>query len=85
MKITVTKEDIAQGKTCNPHSCPCALALLRALALGTDAVTVRPDYISVYRFSPRAKQIPTPPAVLEFIDNFDAGRVVQPMEFEIDL
>jgi hypothetical protein len=96
MKITVnvTQEDINRGVRQNGERCPVALALIRALALASGELIIRPTIAlssgfvcaNVLGFD-RHHDYPIPGAARDFIQKFDRGLHVEPFtfEFEFDL
>lgn len=76
MKVSVTTEDIKQGKRVSCRECPVALAVKRIFQ-DEDNVSVA-IYIRVggvmYEY---------PEEVVDFICNFDKGSLVEPIEFEM--
>ena len=76
--ISVTENDIINGKSKDGCECPVALAMRRA---GFDEMMVGPTY-----FYPNGVTEPgahaAPEVVRFFVDDFDAGRLVAPFSFE---
>ena len=80
--IDVTQEDIAKGDARNPESCPVALAASR--------VCKQPMMAGSYRLHSvmGATQYRTgaiPKSVQRWIEDFDEGRSVEPIKFEVML
>lgn len=85
IKVIVTAEDIKKGKRINEECCAIALATNRALkdVIGLP-VSVTATYVAVTHPEEgyeRSTQLPM--EAIQFVDNFDKGREVFPMEFEI--
>jgi hypothetical protein len=78
MTITVTADNIAHGKPCEPRHCAVALALTDQLG-GQWFVDTPSAWGSGHRY------IDLPPEVDRFIQRFDAGREVEPIAFEVRL
>jgi hypothetical protein len=78
MTIHVTSSHIEHGAICSAYTCPVALACKDAgLDAGVSESTIvihRPD---------GAIDIRTPPQVVHFIREFEAGHPVNPFEFEL--
>jgi len=80
MRITVTQEDIDDGKRQDPFCCPIALATKRDTSM--DVSVTRSD-LQLYRNSSRTLwRALMPPDATTFTDDFDAGRPVMPFSFE---
>lgn len=82
MKIQVTQEDINQGVRACTNNCAVALALKRAgfpfvQVHSKSVITKMRDDFTV------AESIPLPEEVAFFIDSFDDGDPVGPIEFEL--
>lgn len=85
MKIIVEQSDIDTGIPRSATDCPIAKAVMR-VSVGTYEF-VRVGFISI-RCMDRTNVTRTytiPLKVSEFIGNFDAGRSVEPFEFDIEL
>ncbi len=78
MKIKVTKEDIANGKRNDFHSCPIALATKRKLNIGDWRLSVG----AVIYNRGNDKRWSLPKIARQFIINFDRGQKVKPFEFD---
>jgi hypothetical protein len=81
IKVTVTEDDIANGVAKDGSRCPVGLACKRADI--DDPCFENPglEYWAGYKHL----TVKLPKAAREFADAFDAGRPVQPFEFEIEL
>jgi hypothetical protein len=79
MKITVTAEDIKNGKPDMPEFCPIALAVKRA------GLCEHPYVISTYIDCEDGTFYDLPHNASEFITMFDAHKTVQPFEFDIEV
>ena len=82
MKITVTAEDIAIGRRCDPELCPVGHALRRA---GVPYESVMGSALLVAESGDRLNFLPLPPAVARWILEFDRNRPVEPFSFELSL
>ena len=82
MRITVTEEDIKNGKARNCSECPVALALRRH---GLPHAEV--DYDSIHYEGPDGfpRTIEIPDRVYNFVKSFDAGSWLHAHPFEFDL
>ncbi len=76
MRIHVNYRDIDDGEPGSPHRCPIALALKRKLKTTNVRVTGG-ALIDGHRFSLPAK-------ARDFISDFDEGRDVEPLVFNLD-
>lgn len=81
-KVAVTESDIRKGKRCDPCGCPVALALKRsgfphASVLGTN-------WMTDWRIEPPDDGHLLPPEAARFVDDFDEGRDVEPIAFEVE-
>ena len=76
MKIQVTKEHINQGVARQWTSCPVALAIRSHIP---GLVSVGPYNAYLVGLAP----IGLPTTVIQFIDDFDMNRLVEPFEFEL--
>lgn len=85
MKITVTQEDINNGKRADYQFCPIALALNRAFH--TKSAEVNPSRAYVTRKKLWLFESPAlyflPPEASNFVTTFDQGKPVAPFEFEL--
>lgn len=77
-QVTVTAEDIANGRPCEPCLCPLAIAIERATG---RAVNVETDEVGIIG-TPLAACLPD--AAQAFIARFDGVLPVEPFEFEIE-
>ncbi len=82
MKITVTKQDIENGRRCDPDCCPVGRALSRAGVLHLGVVGAA---VMVADGPGHAVSLPLPGAVESWILDFDGSRPVEPMSFELAL
>ena len=78
MKISITAEHIKNGKRKDACNCPIALAFK---SLGWDQVTVGPTIISLLKTN-HAKHLKHSLQSNIFINHFDNGLTVIPMELE---
>lgn len=84
MIVKVTQEHIDKGQRRNCTGCPITLALKD---------TFKVDFAQATRYSLKVGQfpenlifsVPTPHAVMNFIDHYDLEDVVEPFEFELSL
>lgn len=83
MKITVTKEDIAQGIASSTEMCPVALAIKKA----TDIRPVRVGTFTVLMgsWSNPIFEGSLPEKVTDFICDLVRGKDVAPFSFELDI
>lgn len=77
MKINVKQSHIDEGKHESPFYCPVALAIR---AKKQAYVWVASAYLEI-----DGRTAPLPARVKRFIYNFDRGRKVRPMSFEMKL
>jgi hypothetical protein len=82
MKITVTQEDIEQGRKGEPHACAVARAFFRA---GVDHLGVMGPRVTVTNALGHLVSLLLPRSVWSWIVDFDAGRFVVPFSFDIGL
>ena len=80
--ITITKEDILNGRRCDPNSCPVGRALSRA---GVSHFGVIGPTVVIVDGQDRRRIMPLPENVSEWILEFDACRQVKPLVFELAL
>ncbi len=80
MKIKLTQSHIDAGVKGDCGSCPVALAVMEATGAKEAGVAGGSMWIEGYRLITS-----TPAAIRDFIDAFDAGRPVEPFEFDIEL
>ena len=83
IKVSVTKEDIENGKAQKCSECPVALAIARAL--GIERVTVTGAVL--YSTDPNKRDVYAclPPEVRRFIDRFDDGLKCEPSTFTLQV
>jgi len=81
MKITVTRQDIQQGQRRDPEQCAVARALLRA---GLEHAGVMGPSVMMSDGWGRLISLPLPAAVSDWIFDFDAGKPVRPIAFEMN-
>jgi hypothetical protein len=81
MKITVTLRDIREGQKRDPEQCAVARALLRA---GLKHSGVMGPSVMVSDICGRLMSLPLPSTVGDWIFDFDAGKTVRPISFEMD-
>ena len=79
LKITVTRKDIDNGISCNGFFCPIALAFKRAA--GEKVFIDDTTYDMLGKKKTYGLKLPKP--AQRFIRAFDAGRKVEPFEFEV--
>ena len=75
LTITVTADDIANGKPGQGTSCPVALAAYRA---GVPEALVGPRVIRY-----KGRFVPLPRSAIRFVRSFDRGRPVKPFRFRL--
>jgi len=80
MKITVTQEDIEQGRKTEPNGCAVARAFLRA---GVDHFGVMGPRVMVASPPGHLVSLLLPSVVRNWILDFDAGKFVVPFSFDI--
>jgi hypothetical protein len=81
MKITVTQEDIEQGRKNEPYTCAVARAFLRA---GVDHFGVMGERVMVANLGHLVSLL-LPRSVRKWILDFDAGKFVVPFTFDIGM
>ena len=81
MKITVTAQDIYEGQKRDPEQCAVARALVRA---GLNHSGVMGPSVMVSDSWGRLISLPLPSAVSDWIFDFDAGKTVRPISFDLD-
>jgi len=81
MKITVTRQDIQQGQRRDPEQCAVARALVRA---GFEHSGVMGPSVMMPDRWGRLISLPLPAVVSDWIFDFDAGKPVRPITFEMD-
>ncbi len=82
MKITVTQEDIAQGRRCDPNHCPVGRAVSR---IGVRHYCVTETAVIIKGDCPSATALLLPDMVRNWIVNFDEQKPVEPISFELGL
>lgn len=82
MKVSITQEDIEAGVRCSACRCPVARATQRACGV---YVGIAAGNVCIDRPNGYSRYVPLPSEVNAFINRFDLGGVIEPMEFEIDL
>lgn len=83
MKIIVNPDHIKRGRRGLCWACPVALAIAEALG-GSCNPWISPEAIFITRHG-RQVALSIPETVVEFMTRFDAGRSVQPFEFELSV
>ena len=78
LQIIIKQEDIDNGQSCEPNSCPFALAVRRAAK--TDRVEVGVNDMLL-----NGKSVPLPAAAMQFIASFDCDDKVFPTTFTLHL
>lgn len=78
IKISVTAEDIANGKIAEAYECPISLAIGRAL--GTNGVGVCGSWIDL-----NGKHLEISELAANFVSEYDYGNFVEPFEFELEI
>ena len=81
--VEVTSRDIAAGIRGSAASCPVALAVSRVLK--QDSVFITRFSIDVLDGDGWIADYQCPEAVWAFVQQFDAGKSVQPLTFTLDL
>ncbi len=80
MRITVTQEDIDNGRRCDPDCCPVGRALSRA---GLIHYGVIGSAVMIKDGQAHAMALPLPAPVRDWILDFDGSRAVEPFSFEL--
>lgn len=78
VRVEVTADDIAAGKTYDCFHCPVAIALARAT--GFEQAYAGPGSFG----NGNGRKGATPTEASEFMYAFDAGKQVQPFAFEVE-
>lgn len=78
--VTVTAENIANGKPGDINSCPIALALEQTCADGNPAVR---DEWGEWYVELWSQEVRLPWQAAEFASSFDSGEKVEPFTFEL--
>ena len=81
MKIKVTKRDVSGGDQDNTASCPVALACRRA---GLHSPSVSNSRIYFGKDNERV-YLEFPLKVVKFIEDYDSGKKVKPLEFNLSM
>lgn len=86
MRIEVTADDIAKGKRKSCDACPVARAIHRATGDGWNAVVYKDNCIAVADDDDwDREEFTPPPEVAQFVKDFDAGRPVTPITFDLPI
>lgn len=87
MIIKVTQEHIDKGKKANGYYCPVSLAIRETMPL----TVVNTGCIKIYIYNKTdldlvklIKCVATPSRIADFINDFDKGYKVKPIEFELE-
>lgn len=84
MKVFVTQKHIGNGLKRDCIRCPAALAILEQCQV--DKVEVGGIFIKYWKEGgPLSNSLEIPSHLSQFIQNFDEGEPVAPIDFEIDL
>lgn len=84
MKIFVSSECIKFGIAKNAQSCPVALAIDEQYeSTGNYAVSITNSHLAIFTGVRRTRLTMLPPKVQYFIQKFDQGKPVRPIEFEM--
>ncbi len=84
MKVFITQEHIDKGVKSNCTECPTALAILEQCEV--DTIEVGSLWVEVRRNCALCPyELDMPSSLKRFIEKFDDGKLVTPIEFEIDL
>lgn len=81
MKIKVTQEDIAKGIPEDEGSCPVALALKHAGMMDVEVSLERAEAW----YGRRLFNVELPSKARRFIKRFDAGKLVKPFSFTLNI
>jgi hypothetical protein len=91
LTVTVSKEHIRKGVQCSSDSCAVAKAIVELLPAGYS-VSVLDGKITILEAKdkdtpgfPGYREFVLPPKVVTFIEDFDKGRGVYPMQFTINV
>jgi hypothetical protein len=85
-QIRVTYKDLAEGQQVSGNNCPVALAIKRTVTdFHIEYLLVTSAVIEIKDERGRNHLIKTSPEVSEFIANFDCGRPVAPITFDLEL
>ena len=90
MNVSITNEDIDNGRPDHTCLCPIAIAIERALrkrGLDIRGVQVEASHVEIayYAGGIRWRRITLPQEARTFIERFDYGTEVEPFEFELQL
>lgn len=80
MNIKVTQKHIDEGLRWNCSYCPIALAIKELLKVAVVSVNARTVY---FPFDIKSEKLPL--NISTFIKRFDAGCIVYPIEFELEI
>jgi len=84
MLVNVTEDDIKYGCKSAPGLCPVALAIKRTFGIN-EGVSVIPSDVAIFNENLIIQRATFPHHVRDFILDFDHGRVVQPISFDMEL
>lgn len=86
LKINVTEKDIKEGKKDMPNSCPIARAVNRRLNKNSYAL-IYSNWITFYNRNNSQRQAyeRVQGEVSTFIHQFDRGKVVKPLTFNLEI
>jgi hypothetical protein len=79
--VSVTKDNISNGLTCDSASCPIALALLEKY---NECLPLVDTHEISVRLNNKVYVAKTPKEAIEFIDNFDVGNPVEPFSITLE-
>lgn len=82
VKATMREEHIGSGNQNEPRSCPLALLIMEAT--GFQHVEVQPGTTLIWNDGAVAYEVATPWYMERFMEEFDAGREVQPIEIDLE-
>jgi hypothetical protein len=85
MTVEVKQEHINRGMEGVCFKCPIALAILETMVIKygyRGTVSIDPVFITLYN---PLKTIPTPPAVFDFMQDFDNYVPVEPFTLELEI
>jgi hypothetical protein len=80
MTISITREDIENGRRCDPDCCPVGRALIRC---GVDHLGVVGSGVMIMDERHFTEVVPLPEIVIDWILAFDGKRPVEPISFEL--
>lgn len=83
MKITVTQQNIDEAVHNNAECCPIALAVKDTTGNDVARVLVDDEFVWIHSVNSPSEVYSLPKAAQNFVVNFDSGRIVRPMEFEL--